>query len=252
MNIFLRLSGMLAWQDIRQAYRRSAVGTFWLTIGMGVQILTMGFVFGLIFKADVQVYIPFLAVSLILWGLIASTLNDGCISFISAEAMIKQLNIPHIVYVFRTVLKNFFTTAHNLVLIPLVFLVFMKPPGISLILLIPGLIVLALNLGWVVLLLGIASARFRDMPPIITSVTTIGFFVTPVMWSPDLIGNNELAHLLLGLNPLYHWLQIVRLPILGQWPTLENWAVALLVAGLGWGVTLLVYRKFRTMIAYWV
>jgi lipopolysaccharide transport system permease protein len=252
MNIFLRLSGMLAWQDIRQAYRRSAVGPFWLTIGMGVQILTMGFVFGLIFKADVQVYIPFLAVSLILWGLIASTLNDGCISFISAEAMIKQLNIPHIVYVFRTVLKNFFTTAHNLVLIPLVFLVFMKPPGISLILLIPGLIVLALNLGWVVLLLGIASARFRDMPPIITSVTTIGFFVTPVMWSPDLIGNNELAHLLLGLNPLYHWLQIVRLPILGQWPTLENWAVALLVAGLGWGVTLLVYRKFRTMIAYWV
>jgi len=191
-------------------------------------------------------------VSLILWGLIASTLNDGCISFISAEAMIKQLNIPHIVYVLRTVLKNFFTTAHNLVLIPLVFLVFMEPPGISLIALVPGLIVLALNLGWVVLLLGIASARYRDMPPIINSVTTIGFFVTPVMWSPDLIGNNELAHLLLGLNPLYHWLQIVRLPILGQWPTLENWAVALLVAGLGWGATLLVYRKFRTMIAYWV
>jgi lipopolysaccharide transport system permease protein len=252
MNTHLRLSGMLAWQDIRQAYRRSAVGPFWLTIGMGVQILTMGFVFGLIFKADIQVYIPFLAVSLILWGLIASTLNDGCLSFISAEAMIKQLNLPHIVYVFRTVLKNLFTTAHNLVLIPLVFLVFMKPPGISLILLIPGLIVLALNLGWVVLLLGIASARFRDMPPIINSVTTIGFFVTPVMWSPVLIGNNELAHLLLGLNPLYHWLQIVRLPILGQWPTLENWAVALLVAGLGWGVTLLVYQKFRTMIAYWV
>jgi lipopolysaccharide transport system permease protein len=100
--------------------------------------------------------------------------------------------------------------------------------------------------------LGIISARFRDMPPIISSVTTIGFFVTPVMWSPDLIGNNELAHLLLGLNPFYHWLQIVRLPILGQWPTLENWGVALLVAGVGWGLTLLVYRRFRTMIAYWV
>jgi lipopolysaccharide transport system permease protein len=252
MKMFIRLSGMLAWQDIRQAYRRSAVGPFWLTIGMGVQILAMGFVFGLIFKSDIQVYIPFLAVSLILWGLIASTLNDGCISFISAEAMIKQLNLPHIVYVFRTVLRNYFTTAHNLVLIPVVFLVFMKPPGVSLILLIPGLIVLGLNLGWVVLLLGIASARFRDMPPIINSVTTIGFFVTPVMWSADLIGNNELAHLLLGLNPLYHWLQIVRLPILGQWPTLENWGVALLVAGVGWGATLLVYRRFRTMIAYWV
>jgi len=219
---------------------------------MGVQILTMGFVFGLIFKADINEYIPFLAVSIILWGLIASTINDGCISFISSEVMIKQLNLPHIVYVLRTVLKNLFTTAHNVILIPLVFLVFMKPPGVAVFLLIPGLVILALNLGWVVFFLGIISARFRDMPPIISSVTTIGFFVTPVMWSPDLIGNNELAHLLLGLNPFYHWLQIVRLPILGQWPTLENWGVALLVAGVGWGLTLLVYRRFRTMVAYWV
>jgi lipopolysaccharide transport system permease protein len=248
----LQLSWLLAWQDILQAYRRSAVGPFWLTIGFGVQILTMGFVFGMIFQAEVRVYIPYLAVSLVLWGLIASTVNDGCMSFIAAESTIKQLNLPHIVYVSRSVLKNLFTTAHNLVLVPIVYLVFMKPPGLSLFLIVPGLLILVLNLGWVVLLLGISSARFRDVPPIIGSVTTIGFFVTPVMWSPDLIGNNELAHLLLGLNPLYHWLQIVRLPILGQWPTLENWGVALLVAGIGWGVTLLVYRKYRTMIAYWV
>jgi ABC-type polysaccharide/polyol phosphate export permease len=90
------------------------------------------------------------------------------------------------------------------------------------------------------------------MPPIISSVTTIGFFFTPVMWSPDLLGDNDLAHLLLGLNPFYHWLQIVRLPILGQWPTAENWGLALLIAGIGWAVALLVYKKFRTMIAYWV
>jgi len=248
----LRLAGMLAWQDIKQAYRRSVVGPFWLTIGMGVQILTMGFVFGLIFKTEIQFYIPFLAVSIIFWGFIASTINDSCMTFISSEAMIKQLNLSYDVYVIRTVLKNLFVSIHNLALIPLVFLVFMKAPGISLIMLLPGLFILALNLSWVALLLGMVSARFRDMPPIINSVTTIGFFVTPVMWSPDLIGNNALAHLLLGLNPLYHWLQIVRLPILGEWPTLENWAISLLVSGVGWGVSFLVYRKFRTMIAYWV
>jgi lipopolysaccharide transport system permease protein len=252
MQKIIGIAGMLAWQDIRQAYRRSAVGPFWLTIGMGVQILAMGFVFGQIFKAEIQIYIPFLAVSIILWGLIASTINEGFITFISSEAMIKQLNFPHVMHVFRTVIRNLYTSAHNLVLIPLVFLVFMKAPGASLFLLVPGLIILTLNLGWVVLLLGIVSARFRDMPPIISSVTTIGFFVTPVMWSPDLLGDNELAHLLLGLNPFYHWLQIVRLPILGQWPTVENWGLALLMAGIGWAVALFVYKKFRTMIAYWV
>jgi lipopolysaccharide transport system permease protein len=243
---------MLSRQDILQAYRRSAIGPFWLTIGMGVQILTMGLVFGLIFQADIQEYIPYLSVSIIVWGLIAAALNDGCLTFISSEAIIKQLNLPYIVHVMRTVLKNLYTSAHHLVLLPIVFLVFVSWPGMSFFLLIPALIVLTLNLGWVVMLLGIASARFRDIQPIIGSLTTIGFFVTPVMWVPDQIGNNEVAHFLLGLNPFYHWLQIVRLPLLGEWATIDNWGVSILTAAIGWAISLLAYRKFRNMIAYWV
>lgn len=246
------LAGTLAWQEIRQAYRRSAVGPFWITIGMGVQILTMGLVFGLIFKSEVGTYIPYLSVSVILWGLIASTINEGCQTFISSGAMIKQLDVSKLVYVLKTVLKNFLSFGHNLILIPVVFLVFLKPVGYSLLLFIPGLILLALNLSWVVLLIGIVSARFRDMIPITSSATTIGFFVTPVMWSPELIGNNELAHILLGFNPAYHWLQVARLPILGQLPTIENWVVSFLVAGIGWFVALIAYKKYKSMIAYWV
>ena len=252
MELIIRTAGMLAWQDIRQAYRRSAVGPFWLTIGMGVQILTMGFVFGLIFKSEIREYIPFLAVSLIVWSLISTTVIEGCTSFISSDGLIKQLNLPHAVFVLRTLIKNLLTTAHNVAILPIVFLIFLKPPGIQIVSLLPGVLLLVLNMSWVVLVLGMASARFRDIPPIINSVMTIGFFVTPVMWSPDLIDNNGLAHLLLGLNPLYHWVQIVRLPILGQWPTFENWAVASLVAVLGWMLTLAFYKRYRTMIAYWV
>jgi len=252
MEKTLRLGAMLAWQDIRQSYRRSAVGPFWLTIGMAIQIVTMGFVFGLIFKTEIKEYLPFLAASIIIWGLIASTINEGCLSFISAEGMIKQINLPHTVYIVRTVLKNLITSSHNFVILPLVFLAFSKAASFSLTLLIPGIILLTLNLGWVVLLLGMVTSRYRDMQPIVGSLTTVGFFLTPVMWSPDLIGNNELAHLLLGLNPLYHWIQIVRLPILGQWPTLENWVLSLAIAGIGWALTLLVYNKYKNMIAYWV
>jgi lipopolysaccharide transport system permease protein len=243
---------MLAWQDIRQAYRRSAVGPFWLTIGMAVQILTMGIVFGLIFKTDLREYLPFLATSIILWGLISSTINDGCLAFISAEAIIKQLQIPHFQHVFRVVWKNIITAGHNVVILPLVFLAFWEFPNWSILAIVPALLILTLNLTWVVWLLGMMSARYRDMPPIVNSVVTIAFYITPIMWYPKLIENDSLAHLLLGLNPLYHWVQIVRLPILGQWPTLENWGLASLSAGIGWLITVLAHRKYRNMIAYWV
>jgi ABC-type polysaccharide/polyol phosphate export permease len=242
----------LGWQDVRQAYRRSALGPFWLTIGMAVQITTMGLVFGLIFKTELADYLPFLATSLIFWGLISSSISDGCTSFISSEAMIKQLNLPHYQYVIRTVWRNIISTGHNLVILPLVLIIFWNFPGWPLLIFIPGLLILIANISWVVWLLGIASARFRDMPPIVSSVMTIAFYLTPVMWYPELIGNNTLSHILLGLNPFYHWLQIVRLPVMGQWPTLENWGLASLSAGIGWLITIAVYKKYRDKIAYWV
>jgi ABC-type polysaccharide/polyol phosphate export permease len=243
---------MLGWQDVRQSYRRSVAGPFWLTIGMAVQIVTMGIVFGLIFKTEVAEYLPFLATSIIFWGLISTSINEGCLTFISSEAMIKQLNLPHFHYVLRTIWRNIVSAGHNLVILPLVLLVFWKFPGWTLISVLPGLMILVMNITWVVWLVGMISARFRDMPPIVASIMTIAFYVTPVMWYPKLIENNTLAHLLLGLNPVYHWLQIVRLPILGQWPTWENWGLALLSAGIGWAITLAAYKKYKNMIAYWV
>jgi lipopolysaccharide transport system permease protein len=252
MRKIFRLAGMLAWQDMRQAYRRSAVGPFWLTIGMAVQILTMGLVFGLIFKSDMTEYLPFLSASTIIWGFISSSLNDGCATFVSAEAIIKQLNFPHFQHVVRTVWRNLLTAAHNLVILPLVFLFFLKMPSLALIAVVPGAALLILNVTWVVWLLGMVSARYRDMAPIVASLVTIAFYLTPVIWYPKLIEDNDLGHLLMGLNPFYHWIQIVRLPILGQWPTLENWGLASLCAGLGWILTLLIYKKYKNSIAYWV
>ena len=252
MNKNVSLAGMLAWQDIRQAYRRSALGPFWLTIGMGLQIITMGLVFSLIFESEIQEYLPFLAVSIIFWGLISTTINEGCLTFTSSESMIKQLNLSQAVYVLRTILKNLFTTAHNLVIVPIVLVVFLKPPSLALLLLIPGLLLLTVNLGWVVVILAVAAARFRDIVPIVNSLVTIGFFVTPVMWSPNLIAGNQASQLLLGLNPLFHWIQIVRLPILGEFPTAENWTAASIVAVVGWVSAFFIQKRFRHMIPYWV
>ena len=124
---------VLAWQDIRQAYRRSAVGPFWLTIGMAVQIVTIGLVFGQIFKSELTEYLPFLATSLIFWGFMSTSINEGCMTFISSEAMIKQLNLPHFQYVVRTVWRNLVSAGHNLVILPIVMLFFWRFPGWTLI-----------------------------------------------------------------------------------------------------------------------
>jgi lipopolysaccharide transport system permease protein len=251
MNKTLSLSLLLSWQDVKQAYRRSAIGPFWITASMAVQIAAMGVVFGIIFNTPLYDYLPFLASSIILFGMISSIVTEGCMAFISAEAMIKQLNMSMLMHVFRVVLKNVINSAHNLVLIPLVFLVMWHPIGWQVILFVPGLMLVLLNLTWIVVVLGTVSSRFRDIPQVVAAFMTIAFFVTPVMWQPNLVPA-ETAHLLLGLNPFYHLLQLLRLPFLSTVPTLENWLVSLVMAAIGWALAIQVLKRFGKEIAYWV
>lgn len=252
VNTTIRLTVLLGWQDVLQAYRRSVVGPFWLTFGMAAQIAIMGTVFGLIFKTELEDFLPFLTIGIIVWGFISSTMNEGCFSFIAGESVIKQLNIPLIVHPLRVLWRNLVIFGHNILILPLVFLIFLKQPDWIALLAIPGLIILLGNLGWIIVVLGLLSARYRDMPPIVNSLATVAFYLTPIMWYPKLIGNNELAHILLGFNPFYHLVQIIRLPLLGEAPTMENWMISICMLLLGVLGSRLVFLKNRHKIAFWV
>jgi len=245
------LGAMLAWQDIRQAYRRSAIGPFWITASMAVQIAAMGVVFGIIFKTPLYEYLPFLASGIILWNLISGSVVEGCMTFINSESMMKQLDLNVLVYVLRVVLRNLLNLAHNIVVIPLVFLIMWHPIGWQILLFIPGMLIVLLNLGWMTVVFGMVSARYRDVPQTVQALMTIVYFITPVMWQPQAVGE-ENAHWLLGLNPFYHLLQLIRQPFLSASPTLENWALGLVFAGFGWLIAIVAMRKFGKQIAYWV
>lgn len=251
MKRIFNIAGMLAWQDIRQTYRRSAIGPFWITASMAVQIGAMGVVFGIIFKIPLTEYLPFLATGIILWSLISGSVNDACMTFINNEAMLKQLDLSVFVYALRVVLRNLLTLVHNIVVIPLAFLAVWHPIGIQVMLFIPGLIVVVLNLAWMTILLGMISARYRDVPQTVQALMTIIYFVTPVMWQPQAVGA-ENAHWLLGLNPFYHLLQLIRLPFLSASPTVENWVLGLAFAVVGWLIAFGALRRFGKQIAYWV
>jgi ABC-type polysaccharide/polyol phosphate export permease len=245
------LAGMLGWQDVRQRYRRSALGPFWLTVSMGVMIGTIGIVFGQIFKSPMKEFLPFLSAGLILWSFISSLILEGCTSFIAAEGIIKQLPIPLFVHIMRMIWRNFVILCHNLLIIPIVFLVLGKSANSLIFISIPGFLLLTINLAWLALILAILCARYRDLPQIIGSLLQVFFYVTPIMWMPNLLPNRSATYLL-DTNPFYHLIEIVRLPLLGGMPSLLNWTVSLVSAVIGWSIALVVFNRYRSRIAYWL
>jgi hypothetical protein len=85
-----------AFHDIRQRFRRSALGPFWLTLSMGILVGTLGFVFSTLFREDIAKTLPYIATGIIFWGLLTTCINDGTTVFISAESDIRNLPIPHV------------------------------------------------------------------------------------------------------------------------------------------------------------
>jgi ABC-type polysaccharide/polyol phosphate export permease len=245
------LVGMLGWQDVLQRYRRSALGPFWLTISMGVMIGTIGIVFGQIFKAPMDEFLPFLAIGIILWGFVSLVITEGCTGFIAAEGIIKQLPIPLFVHILRLVWRNILILGHNLIIFPLVLLVVGKPLSWLALISIVGFLLLLVNLVWIALFLGVFCSRYRDMPQIVISVLQVFFYLTPIMWMPNLLPERA-SLFLLDLNPFYHLLEIVRAPLLGQAPSDLSWIVSLSLAIIGWIVALAFYGRYKCRIAYWL
>ena len=247
------LWGLLGWQDIRRRYRRSVLGPFWLTISMGMLVAMLGTLYGTLLKVEIAVYVPFLALGFIVWTLISGLITDGCTVFISADGIIKQTNLPLSVHVYRRVWCNVLIFFHNAVIFVVVAALFAIWPGWTGLLALPGLVLLCLNGIWVGLLLGIVSARFRDVPPIVASLVRILFFVTPIIWMPELMpGRAQMLALVLDFNPLFHLVSLVRAPLLGQAPGLVSWLAGVGITLGGWLLAFEVLRRYRRRIAYWV
>lgn len=242
---------ILAWQDIQQRYRRSALGPFWLTLSMSVMIGAIGLVFSQVFKTPIHDFLPFITIGIILWTFISNVIIEGCTGFIVAENIIKQLPIPLFVHILRMVWRNVLILAHNIVIFPIVLFIVGKPIGLAALLSIPGFILATINLTWVALILATICARYRDMPQMINSLIQVMFYLTPIIWMPKTV-SAHVSNYLLDLNPVYHLVEIMRAPLLGELPTITNWLVSIAMATIGSLLALTFYGNYRRRIAYWL
>ncbi len=244
-----RLVRALGWLDIKLRYRGSVLGPFWLTISTGTMVAAMGVVYSTLFHQDMHEYLPFLALSLVLWGFVSGTVSDACTCFLQAESTIRSMRLPFAVHAGRVVVRNALMLAHNALVIVGVFLFFSIWPGISALVAIPAFMLWVLDAIAACLLFGCFCARFRDIPPIVASVMQIAFFVSPIVWQPSQIGNR--AHWLI-FNPFFSLLEIVRAPLLGHIPGPVVWLSALGYSLFLWAVAWLLFVRVRGRIAFWV
>ncbi|WP_158802666.1 MULTISPECIES: ABC transporter permease [unclassified Acidisoma] len=244
-----RLALTLSWLDIRLRYRGSVLGPLWLTLSTAVMVAALGFLYAVLFHTTIRDYLPFLALSLVLWSFIAAMVSDACTSFTQAENMIRSMRIPFSLYIGQIVARNVLILGHNVIVIVVVFVAFQVPVNLNALAAIPAFLLWLVDGAAASLLFGALCARFRDIPPIVGSVMQIAFYVSAVMWKPDFLHGHQSF---LVYDPFYTILQIVRGPLLGQIPTMHAY-----ISALGFSAVLcifawLTFLRVRHRIAFWI
>ncbi|MCO1341741.1 ABC transporter permease [Burkholderia multivorans] len=244
-----RLWTLLGWLEIRQRYARSRLGPFWLTISMGVMISSLGVVYGTLFGQKLSEYLPYLASSIVLWGLFSQTVQDGSVAYINSSSYIRQMATPKLIYILQVVWRNLIVLAHNFVIIVALLLIFGVKSWETLPMFIPGLLLFIVNGLWIAMVAGLLSARFRDLPQIIGALLQVAFYVTPILFRPDALTRFAF---IVEWNPLAYLIDVVRGPLIGHMPSALTWGIVIGMAAIGWPIALLLTGRFLKRIPYWV
>ena len=245
-----RLWVHLGWEDIAKQYRRSFLGPVWISLNTAIFVVAFGFIGAQLFKISIDEYLPYFCLGNVLFGFISGFINEGCQTFTASEAFLKQTPYPKFAFSLRVVWRHLILLGHSLpialgVLIWAGQLSSVKPGWFMI-----GLIVSIVTASLFASLIGALSARFRDVPMIISSIMQISFFVTPIMWKTSQI--TERAQVLVNFNPLAAYLDILRAPMLGQTASGSSWVMVGIVLGLLCILFCTLFLAARRRIVYWI
>jgi len=246
----LGLAWSLASHDVVSRYRGSILGPFWITLSMAFMVLGIGFLYSELQHISLQTTMPFVALGIVFWGMISQIVIEGCETFVNASGMLSQTSLPMFTFLWRTLLRNLVTLLHHLVIIVAVLIWFGTWRSLNLPLAIVGLALTLLNVSWMSLAAAISSARFRDIPQIVTSLMQFSMFMTPVFWKPDV--NSLKMKLILIYNPFFHMLDSIRSPLMGDKPALHTYLILIIMAVIGWTVTFSFFALTRRRIVHYL
>jgi ABC-type polysaccharide/polyol phosphate export permease len=244
----LHTSFTWAWLDMVCQYRRSRIGPLWDTINVAVMIVGLAVVSSGLFGSEMRSLVGYIGLGIIIWSVISAIVLEGCGALVRNANLILNTNISVDLYIGRAVFKTFITFGHHLILYLIGVAFGLVPLAWAGLLAIPGIVLVFANGLWVVTVLALLCARFRDIELVVRNLLQLAFLVTPVFWNHQQIAANR--RFIVDYNVLFHFIQIVRLPLLGEIPPAQSYLIVMGVTLLGYVAATLVYRGMRRQLAF--
>jgi lipopolysaccharide transport system permease protein len=188
-------------------YRRSVLGWLWSIAQPVARFLVMNFVFTVVLPLDVPNYAVFLFSGLLGWMWFSAGVASATSSALDRQDVLMQPGIPRWVVPIVSVLSD---ATDYLAALPVLAVILLFSGGIPITwLLLPMVLLpmflLILGLGYA---LCAANVYLRDVSILVGIAILLGFYVTPVFYSPDQVP--EQFRWVVELNPVSVLLELQR------------------------------------------
>jgi lipopolysaccharide transport system permease protein len=234
------LFGSLFRRDLQAKYKGSLLGVVWSLANPLVLMAVYALVFSLLWEvADIENYPLFLLAGLLTWVFFASSLQAASRSMLEAANLIRKTRFPRQLVPLSVVATHLVGFAAMLVvLVPLDFVLLPETRDTVWLALPLGVLVIGLVAG-LSLTVACLNVLYRDVEHLVSALLLPWFFLTPVLYSSDLLpGYERVVDVLHWANPLAPAVTALRdplffgvLPSLGDTLYLAVSAVAALALG---------------------
>lgn len=224
----VRLWTFISAKNIEIQYRRNLLGVFWLVISYAAPALGIGYVLSRLQGLPLEEHVPHVLLGFVGWLFINDCLVQGAAALTRNRNILLQAPLGRSTFALSLVVEKMIILLVNLAVGVGIAAVFGWRPSETLVFVPLSLLILAVAGFGTVLLVSIVSARVRDLSELIGSVMRLAFFFTPIIWSANSrsVPEESFLSIVARYNPLTYFIDVLRLPVLGQWPDTLTLAVS--------------------------
>ncbi|HPI41385.1 MAG TPA: ABC transporter permease [Pseudobdellovibrionaceae bacterium] len=234
---------------LKMRYKRSVLGLVWTMLGPLLNYFVMGFVIAKVARFGSENFLSNLLLGSLVFNFMSVSLNLGGMSLIQNEHYIRKIYLPKLVFPVSSIgmeFVNFVLGFLGLVLV-LLFL-----GGLH-----PGWEVLTIPFSFVLLfffslglgsILSVIYVFFRDLSHVVPILMQAAFFLTPVIYPVEAIPERFLW--LLKFNPFYHYVELIRGPLIKADLNLQSLLTATVLSISSLVLGLFILKKYENKVVF--
>jgi ABC-type polysaccharide/polyol phosphate export permease len=195
-----RLIRYLVQADLKKKGADTLLGNIWWVVDPLLQMLVYVVLVSVIFSRPQPDYALFVFSAILPWKWFTSSINDGIASVVGMERIIKQINFPKLVLPVSAVFAGIANFFFGLIPLGALIVLFYHDRASHWLLAIP--IVAAVQLVFTLplaIVLGSINVFYRDVGNLARHVLRLFFYVSPGIYSIDLLHNAADKYPILGI-----------------------------------------------------